>query len=167
MYRKVLLAYDGTMQGAVALREGALLAKRCGAAVFILSVAPEVGGMQFAEGVQNGPVALQMERYRELLDRGVDRLKRLGMEPVSRLAAGDPAKVIGAFAREVGADLVVVGHHRRNMLERWWSGPSGAYLSDHIGCSLLIARSVVSDEVFEDELRRTEEARLRSERSHT
>ena len=46
-------------------------------------------------------------------------------------------------------DLVVVGHQRRNMLERWWSGPTGAYISDHIHCTLMIARNAVSDEAFE------------------
>jgi len=136
----------------VALREGALLAKHSGAAVFVLSVVPDTGGVRMAEGVHGGPIAHEMNRYRELLDRGVDRLKRLGLAPVARLVVGEPARAVGAFAREVRADLVVVGHRRRNMLERWWSGPSGAYLSDHIGCSLLIARNAISDEAFEAQL---------------
>ena len=29
MYKRILLAYDGTEEGALALREGALLAKSC------------------------------------------------------------------------------------------------------------------------------------------
>lgn len=33
MFRTVLLAYDGSPEGALALREGALLAKACGAQV--------------------------------------------------------------------------------------------------------------------------------------
>jgi hypothetical protein len=45
---------------------------------------------------------------------------------------------------------VVVGHHKRNLLERWWSpGPTGAYLCDHIGCTVIIARNAVSDQAFE------------------
>ncbi len=152
MFARVLLAYDGTLEGAVALREGALLARRCAAKVFILSVVPDKGGVQMAEGVHGGAMSLQMERYRELLDRGVDRLTRLGLQPASRLVVGEPAKAIGAYAREVRADLVVVGHSRRNMLERWWSGPAGAYISDYITCTLLIARNAVSDEVFEAQM---------------
>ena len=38
MYKRILLAYDGSREGLVALREGALLAKRQGARVFLLSV---------------------------------------------------------------------------------------------------------------------------------
>ena len=43
---------------------------------------------------------------------------------------------------------MVVGHRKRNMLERWWSGDAGGYISDHISCSLLIARNFVSDKRF-------------------
>jgi nucleotide-binding universal stress UspA family protein len=149
MYKKVVLAYDGSLEGAVALREGAILAKTCGAAVFLLSVVPYIGGLHVAEGVHGGAVAYELDRYREVLERGAQRLTELGMKPVAKLAVGDPARVIGDFAREVKADLVVVGHRRRSMLERWWSGPAGAYISDHISCSLLIARNAISDEAFQ------------------
>jgi nucleotide-binding universal stress UspA family protein len=149
MYRNVLLAYDGSLEGAIALREGAILAKRCGAKVFLLSVVPHLAGLQVAEGVHGGVVAHELDRYREVLERGVDRLRKLGFEPVSKLAVGDPARVIGEVAKEIGADLVIVGHRKRNMLERWWSGDSGAYISDHVTCSLLIARNAISDEAFE------------------
>jgi len=153
MFRRILLAYDGSVEGAVALREGALLAKRCEARVFILSVIPQTPGVRMAEGVHAGAIAQHSDHYRLLLERGVARLKELGFQPVARLVVGEPVREIGKFAREVGADLVVVGHRRQNMLERWWSGPTQAYISDHIGCSLLIARNAISDEAFEAELR--------------
>lgn len=158
MYQRILLAYDGSLEGAVALREGAVLAKRCRAKVFILSVVPDGGGVRMAEGIHGGVIAQQMDRYKELLARGAARLRQLGLEPVARLAVGEPVKAIGAFAREMQADLVIVGHQRQNMLERWWSGPSGSYISDHITCTLLIARNGMSDEAFEAELQRSTEA---------
>jgi nucleotide-binding universal stress UspA family protein len=149
MYKKVLLAYDGSLEGAIALREGAILARTCDAQVFLLSVVPHLGGLQVAEGLHGGAVAHELDRFREVLERGVDRLKQIGMHPIGKLAVGDPARVIGEYSKEVGADLVVVGHRKRNMLERWWSGTAGAYISDNIGCSLLIARNVISDAAFE------------------
>jgi nucleotide-binding universal stress UspA family protein len=151
VYKKVLLAYDGSLEGAIALREGAILAKRCAADVFLLAVAPHLGGIQVAEGVHGGVVAEEMQRYREVLERGVRRLAEIGMKPAAKLMVGDPARVIGDFAKETGADLVIVGHRKRNLLERWWSGNSGAYISDYIGCSLLIARNAMSDAEFEEQ----------------
>ena len=38
MYKKVLLAYDGSVEGRRALREGAKLAQLCQAEVFLLAV---------------------------------------------------------------------------------------------------------------------------------
>jgi nucleotide-binding universal stress UspA family protein len=149
MYERVLLAYDGSMEGGIALREGAILARRCGAKVFLLSVVDDSGGVRLAEGAHAGLVNDLTERARESLAKGVARLSSLGMVPTAKLVVGEPARVIGAYAREVKADLVVVGHHKRNMLERWWSGPTGAYLCDHIGCTVLIARNAVSDQDFE------------------
>lgn len=158
VFRRILLAYDGSLEGAVALREGALLAKRCGAGVFILSVVPETAGVRMAEGVHGGVVAQQMTTYEELLQRGVTRLKQLGFEPTGKLVIGEPAREIGKFAKEVRADLVVVGHRRKSMLDRWWSGGSGSYISDFLHCSVLIARNVISDEAFEAELRAADAA---------
>ena len=43
MYKRILLAYDGSLEGRTALREGALLARQCGAEVFLLSVLVDSG----------------------------------------------------------------------------------------------------------------------------
>lgn len=149
MYKRILLAYDGSVEGGVALREGAILARRLAAKVFVLSVATDAGGVRMAEGLSGGLIAEQLQRYREVLERGVARLAGLGMDVHAKLTVGEPSRVIGAYAREIKADLVVVGHHKRGVLERWWSGPTGAYLCDHVGCSVLIARNMITDQAFE------------------
>ncbi len=38
MYRNILLAYDGSVEGRLALREGAKLAQLCGSEVCLLAV---------------------------------------------------------------------------------------------------------------------------------
>jgi nucleotide-binding universal stress UspA family protein len=89
------------------------------------------------------------EDFQEILSEGVARLRSLGFDPVAELVRGQPAEEIGKFARQVGADLIVVGHRRQSALDRWGSGPKGAYLMDYTDCSLLVARNVVSDEAIE------------------
>ncbi len=158
MYQRILLAYDGSREGLIALREGALLARRCEAKVFLLSVLPETGGTRMAENVYGGAVAQQVDTYRALLARGVEALRGMGFDPVARLAIGDPSPQIGAFAREVAADLVVLGHRRRNLISRWWSGDTGAWVTDHVDCSVLVGRNPVSDEAFEAELHKARPA---------
>lgn len=154
MYKRILMAYDGSREGLVALREGALLAKQCGARIFLLSVLPETGGARVAEAVYGGVVAQQIDSYKALLAGAETTLKHHGFDPVTRLVIGEPAPQIGAFAKEINADLVVLGHRRRSLIERWWSGGTGAYISDFVHCSLLIGRNEVSDADFQVELDR-------------
>jgi nucleotide-binding universal stress UspA family protein len=149
MYARILLAYDGSPEGRAALREGALLAKHCGAQVFLLSVVAENPGMRMAEGVQAGPMGQQHQVYQEVLEGGLTRLRELGMDAVAELMVGEPAQAIGAYATRIKADLVVVAHRKQTLFERWWSGSVGAFLSDHVSCSLLLARNTISDEAFE------------------
>jgi len=154
MYKTVLLAYDGSLEGALALREGALLARRCDAKIVLLSVVPNTGGIRIAEGVAGGVVAHQLDSYKALLKRAIDWLKERGFEVSAKIVVGEPAPTIGQVANEVSADLVVVGHQRRSTLSRWWSGSTNAYLSDNIGCSLLMACKPISDEAFEEEVKK-------------
>ena len=148
MYRRIVLAYDGTAEGRTALREGAVLAKAVQAEVFLLSVVAETPGIRLAEGVYAGAIAYEQDTFRDVLEQGVARLRELGLEPIAELRTGEPAVEIAAFVAHVAADLLVVGHRHRSWLDRWWAGSNGAYLTDHINCSMLIARHVVSDEAL-------------------
>ncbi|MGH8289217.1 MAG: universal stress protein [Steroidobacteraceae bacterium] len=148
MYQRVLLAYDGSIEGRTALREGALLARRYGAQVFVLSVIREAPGTQLGEGVGGGGIAQQQVDYERVLQEGMERLAALGFQASGKLVIGEPAREIAAYAEQVKADLVVVGHRRQSALGRWWSGPSGAYLSDHIRCSLLVCQNVIDEARF-------------------
>jgi len=93
------------------------------------------------------------DAFMEVLNEGVARLRQLGFDPVAKLVRGEPAEEIGTFARQIGADLIVVGHRRQSAFDRWWSGLRGAYLIDYTDCSLLVARNVISDEAIEAALR--------------
>ena len=153
MYKKILLAYDGSREGLVALREGALLARQCGAQVFLLSVLSSSDlGASTDEGVHISDAHERLAVYEAVLDRGVSVAKQLGLNPTARLVTGEPTARIGTFAAEIGADLIVLGHRRKNLLQRWWSGATGAYITDQVHCSVLIGRNSIGDEAFEAEL---------------
>jgi len=64
-------------------------------------VVPHLGGLQVAEGLHGGAVAHELDKFREVLERGARRLKQIGMDPVAKLAVGDPARVIGEFPVEL------------------------------------------------------------------
>jgi nucleotide-binding universal stress UspA family protein len=141
--------HDGSLEGRTALREGAFLARQCSAEVYRLSVLVDTGSLLLGDGAQAGAAVQLEDDFTQVPNEGVARLRQLGFEPVSKLVRGEPAKEIGDFARQIGADLIVVGHRRQSAFDRWWSGPRGAYLIDYTECSLLLARNVVSDEAIE------------------
>lgn len=152
MYQKIVLAFDGSHESRSALREGALLALRCEAKVWLLCVLSDNAAVAMAEGVQPGAAEQIAAASRQLVDEGVGKLKSVGLEATGHVVRGDPADAISNFVREVGADLVVLGHRRRSFLERWWSGKSGAYIIDNVDCSLLVAQQPVSDAEFAAEM---------------
>ena len=147
MYRNILLAYDGSVEGRLALREGARLAQACGAEVALLAVVDLSTGVAM-EAATVPMLDSQRELYEEILAEGARRLNALGFSPVTRFEIGDPAQRISAVAKEIGADLVVVGHRRQGALARWFLGSVGKNLIDHLHCSLLVARTEISDEQF-------------------
>jgi nucleotide-binding universal stress UspA family protein len=146
MYRRILLAYDGSREGRAALREGALVARRFDARLFLLCVIAESAGMLIGEAAYAGALAQSALAYRQVFDEGMARLKAAGLQVEGEIREGGPAETIATYAREIGADLVVVGHRKRGALDRWWSGGTGAYLLDHVQGSLLIAQHEATDE---------------------
>lgn len=149
MYRTILLAYDGTREGRLALREGALLARMCGARVVLLAVVDPSAGIPLVADPVVGYVPIQeAEDFQKVLDEGAERLTRMGLAFEARLESGAPAERIAAVAEAIAADLVVVGHHKQGAMARWLLGSLTGVLSDSLNCSLLAARQEVTDEAL-------------------
>jgi len=146
MYRTIVLAYDGSTEGRLALREGARLAQICGAEVVLLAVVDMTVGTSMAGTAVPYASPQDMDAYRRILDEGLGRLRRMGLSPRGLLEAGEPVERIVAVATDLRADLVVVGHHRYGMLRRWLHPSVTAALADRLPCSLLAARKEVGDD---------------------
>ena len=88
MYKKVLLAYDGSVEGRRALREGAKLAQLCGAEVFLLAVVENAPALATLEGGVGISMDEQISAYKAILAEGVERLRAVGFSPTARLGMG-------------------------------------------------------------------------------
>jgi len=152
MYRKILLAYDGTETGRVALRQGADLAKVCGAEVFLLAVVDLPTGMLMAESAApSGLPDTQRQEFQRILEEGVERLKGRELAVDARLEFGVPAERIVQLAEEIGADLIVLGHREQSPIARWWRGSIGSTVLSQAPCSILIALLPADTEAEEKE----------------
>lgn len=146
MYRTILLSYDGSREAREALRQGADLARAISAAVHLLAIITPEQSEPLAEGgASSGLTELEREEVRRVLDEGAAHLRSAGLGVQAHLAYGNAAEEIGRVARQVGADLVVVGHREQGRLSRWWRGSVGASLLSHAPCSILVAVSHAED----------------------
>lgn len=140
MYRKILLAFDGSQPGHEALRQGADLAVLCGAEVVLVAVVSPDPGVVLAESVApSGIPGSQYEDTETILRDGAQELREAGVPVQTCLCEGNPALEIGRVARERHVDLIVVGHREQGTLARWWRGSTGTSLLNQIPCSLLVA----------------------------
>ena len=139
MFKKILLAHDGSAFGACALRQSADLARLAGAELHLLGIVVTTGYMALAEG--NGAIdvwGMERKNLQPSLDAAVHELEALGVNAVATIREGEPSDEIIAYARAIAADLVVLGHEKKGMIARWVEGSVGSRLLSHLPCSLLI-----------------------------
>ena len=142
-YRKILLAYNGSLEGKRALLECADLAGFLGAETHLLAVASMPPSLFLTEGfVPEELLEEEKKRTQSVLDEGIRTLRERGFKAEGHLAVGEPVEEICRLAKGLGVDLVVVGHNQNtSFAARWWKGSVGASLLDYAPCSLLIALS--------------------------
>lgn len=152
-FENILLAYDGTEKGRIALRRSLQLLQADGIRqVHLLAVVPLTGAVAAAEGFYTESMyEAERERVEAVLEEGIAVLQTHGIEAQGHLRAGEPSHQIARLAADLGVDLVVVGHQRRGVLARWWQGSVGASLLDRLNCSLLVAQAASDDAVGEDD----------------
>lgn len=142
-YRKILLAYNGSAEGKRALVECAELANFLGAETHLLAVASMPPSLFLTEGfVPEELLEEEKKRTQTVLDEGIASLKEKGFNAAGHLAVGEPVEEICRLAKELGVDLIVVGHNQNtSFAARWWKGSVGASILDYAPCSLLVALS--------------------------
>jgi len=79
-------------------------------------------------------------RHAQNLDEKIDKLEKniLGcIKPIKHLMKGDPRREIPAFAKEIKADLVVMGTVARTGLSGFFMGNTAETILNQIDCSVL------------------------------
>jgi nucleotide-binding universal stress UspA family protein len=141
MYKRILLAYDGSDAGQKALLDCQDLAQWSGSQLTLIAVMPSA--MSFV-GLEGGVYDIELEerekkKYRAVLDEGLRRLSDAGYSARGELVAGEAIDEITRYARKMEADLVVVGHkHLDSWAARWWRGSISGALIEHAPCSVLV-----------------------------
>ena len=140
MYKRILLAYDGSDAGQKALLESRELAQWSGSELFLVAVMPSA--MSFV-GLEGGVYDVELEereraKYHSILQDGLRRLEQAGYSARGEVVTGEAIDEITKYARKIGANLIIVGHrHLDSWAARWWRGSISGALVEHAPCSVL------------------------------
>jgi nucleotide-binding universal stress UspA family protein len=141
MYKRILLAYDGSDAGQKALLDTREIAQWGNSELYLIAVMPSA--MSFV-GLEGGVYDIELEarekkKHQAVLEDGVNRLAEIGSSVKGEVVVGEAIDEITKYARKVDANLVIVGHkHLDSWAARWWRGSISGALIEHSPCSVLV-----------------------------
>jgi len=140
MFKKILLAYDGSDGYKLALDKAAELANAAQAEFHILAVGriPE-----YAETVSEVEEAKEQASsfYSKVTDEATRILNQRGLTATSHIEFGKPGDVILRIAEDLKVDLVILGTEPHSALRRRFLGATVDKVVDHAHCSVLVIKS--------------------------
>jgi nucleotide-binding universal stress UspA family protein len=145
MYKRILLAYDGSESGQKALLDCNDIAQLSHAELHLIAVMPLATAFVGIEGGfydsgRDERDELERQKYADILDDGLRRLAASGYTARGEVVVGESVDEITKYARKIDADLIVVGHkHLDGWAARWWRGSTARPLIEQAHCSVLVA----------------------------
>ena len=122
MYKKLLIATDGSVTAAHAAEVGIDVAKASGAEALLLHVGDPKDGKKVLAQVEKSLAASKV--------------------PVTTMSvSGDPADMICEVAEREGIDLIVVGNKGMTGAKRFLLGSVPNQVSHHSPCNVLIVKT--------------------------
>lgn len=138
MFKTILVACDGSESAAKAFDYALELAQRFGGQIRAMSVihVPDFGGQVEAAALVESAQA----QYQAMAERLRQRAETAGVPFSFETVAGHPAERITACAQTRGADLIVMGHRGKSLVERWLTGSTTKQVMGYAHCPVLIVR---------------------------
>ena len=140
MYRKILLAYDGSEGANRALEAGVQLAQIHGAELWAVAVEEKLPRFSGTIDEVQEEKQFANDQYGKLLEAAKVKAKEAGIELKTLMRPGHPAQTIVAVAKEGNFDLVLVGHTGLSGVWAAFLGTTAEKVSRHAPCSVLIVR---------------------------
>lgn len=141
MFKRILVAYDGSAAGQRALLDTDEIAQLTHPEVHLIAVMPPPSAFIGGEGFVYDAEAEKQEReqFHAVLQEGVKRLESAGHKVRGEVVVGDAVDEITKCAAKLDADMIIVGHqHRTSWAARWWAGSVSKALIEHAPCSVLV-----------------------------
>jgi nucleotide-binding universal stress UspA family protein len=143
MYKKILVTLDGSELAKKALFQAEKLAQTFGSEIILFQVVPFMPIYGSPELVT--PLIVD-EKQKESAERYLlgltEELKQKGMKVSSAVKTGQQVAVeIIDFAKEIGADLIIMSTHGRSGITRWVLGSTALKVLTRGETPILLLRS--------------------------
>ena len=122
MYKKVLIATDGSVTASHAAEIGMDVAKASGAEALLLHVGDPGNG-------------------KKVLSQAEKAHAKSGVSIKTQTVSGDPADMICEVAEREGVDLIVIGNKGMTGAKRFLLGSVPNQVSHHAPCNVLIVKT--------------------------
>ena len=137
MFKKILVAYDGSEGAKLALAKAGQIAQVGRAEIHVLTVGriPE-----YAETVSKAQKAREQAKafYSKIIEDVSSLLKKQGLKANTRVEFGKPGDVILRVAEELEVDLLVMGTKGPSALSERFLGTTVDKVVEHAHCSVLL-----------------------------
>ena len=138
MIARILIAHDGSPTADQAFRMALEMAGKYGAELHAVSV---VRLPEFGEDVEiSAMVDAGREHYDKLGQRLRDEAGRQQLTVHFHTLVGHPAEQVVGEAQKIGADLIVLGHRGKSLIERWLTGSTTKQVMGYAHCAVLVVR---------------------------
>ena len=141
MYRKILVAYDGSPESRLAVDECVHLTPQSDRHVHLACVLHDPSPYLLAgEFVPAPTIEIDRSRSEADLKEAAALLTDRGFTVTTHLLDGEPVDVITRLAETLAIDLLILGHKRsKKWALRWWRGSVDTLLIERVRCSILLA----------------------------
>jgi nucleotide-binding universal stress UspA family protein len=138
LFKKILVAVDGSTYAKHAVEYAATIAKKFGSEVVLIHAIPHPF---YAYEMIPPPPSEQLEKVgKEILAQNQQVAEKKGVRVKTRLVFGDPAAEIAKVANEEGFDLLVVGNRGLSRVAALLLGSVSEKLSRDAKCPVLIVK---------------------------
>lgn len=138
MFKKLLVAFDGSEHAMRAFDMALAIADANGAEIVVLSVAQPAEPATMVE--TSAAIDSATEQFEQQFEELRKRAERRGMAMRSKVAVGHVAEQIIRAATQEAVDIIVMGHRGKSLVQRWLLGSVSKRVISYAPCSVLIAR---------------------------
>ncbi|HEY9085863.1 MAG TPA: universal stress protein [Candidatus Tyrphobacter sp.] len=143
MFKKILVALDGSACAQSAFTVAESLAKAESAKLVLCTVVDpiEVAGEHAPAVPTDAALAQARAAAEKTLAETAGQARAAGIETETAALSGEPAYEIDRYARDIGADAVVMGTHGRSGLKRLFMGSVAEAVLRAAPCPVIVVHA--------------------------